>query len=406
MKPDSLTGVSRRLPRSALAHRVIAALATRIRHGELIVTLPDGSALVVAGDPVPGLVAQWNLKHPRALWRILTRGAIGLGEAYMAGEWDTPALGDFMRLAACNERHLGSAGNGLVPARWYERLRHALRRNSRRQARRNIASHYDLGNAFYAHWLDPGMTYSAALFAPDDDDLVRAQARKYQRLIDSLGIVAGHDVLEIGCGWGGFLEHAARATGARLRGISLSREQCTYASARLAAAALATRAAVDLCDYRDVRGIYDRIVSIEMFEAVGEAYWPTYAATIKRLLASGGRAALQVITIEDARFAHYRRRADFIQRYVFPGGMLPSRGALAETFARAGLRITDELAFGRDYARTLVAWRERFDAAWPALLRLGFDERFKRLWQFYLAYCEAGFDSGSVDVVQIRLEHA
>jgi cyclopropane-fatty-acyl-phospholipid synthase len=405
MKPAALVH-PRFAPRHSLARRLAAALAGRIRYGELTLTLPDGSALMAAGDPAPGIAAHWQLAHYRALWRILTRGAIGLGEAYMAGEWDSPALGDLLLLAAVNEAHLGCAGNGLLPTRLVERLRHRLRRNSRRQARRNIASHYDLGNDFYAQWLDPGMTYSAALFAPDDDDLERAQARKYQRLVDVLGIRAEHRALEIGCGWGGFLEHAAQVSGARLHGISISREQCTYAHARLAAAGLSGRATVEFSDYRDVRGSFDRIVSIEMFEAVGEEYWGTYAAVLRRLLAPGGSAALQLITIEEARFAAYRRRADFIQHYIFPGGMLPSRRALARVLAQTGLRITDEFVFGRDYARTLVAWRARFDAAWPRLAALGFDERFKRMWQFYLAYCEAGFEHGAVDVVQLRVEHA
>ncbi|MEQ8497396.1 MAG: cyclopropane-fatty-acyl-phospholipid synthase family protein, partial [Gammaproteobacteria bacterium] len=288
---------------------------------------------------------------------------------------------------------------------WPDRLWHRLHGNSRGQAARNIAFHYDLGNDFYAHWLDAGMTYSSALFASDDEPLELAQRRKYARLAELAGIAPGDRVLEIGCGWGGFMEFAAGECDADVTGISISPAQCGYARERLARAGLGERARVEQRDYRDLTGRYPRIVSIEMFEAVGEAYWSTYARQLAARLAPGGAAALQIITIAEDRFEQYRRNPDFIQRYVFPGGMLPSEPALARTLADAGLVITARHACALDYARTLAHWRDRFDASWPAISALGFDARFRRLWHFYLAYCEAGFRSDATDVVQLRVEH-
>jgi cyclopropane-fatty-acyl-phospholipid synthase len=250
------------------------------------------------------------------------------------------------------------------------------------------------------------MTYSAALFADDDDTLAIAQGRKYARMADLAGISPHHKVLEIGCGWGGFMDFAARAFDCEITGVSISTQQCRYAEALLARSQYGDRARVEFRDYRDLSGTYDRIVSIEMFEAVGEAYWDTYAQTLKRLLKPAGAAAVQIITIDESRFDTYRSSPDFIQTHVFPGGMLPTRTRLAETFERAGFAITEEHTAGMHYARTLTLWRERFDAAWSAIIELGFDERFRRLWHFYLAYCEAGFRTGATDLVQLRLEHA
>ena len=376
-----------------------------VRAGTLVIDMPDGEVLRYTGSDAPGPDAQLRLRNLKPLWALATGGSIGFAESYLAGDWDTDSLTGLLYFAACNEDADRGATIGLrIFARLAAKLQHHLRANSRRQARRNIAYHYDLGNAFYAHWLDPSMTYSAGIFNHPDEPLANAQARKYARLADMAGIRPGDRVLEIGCGWGGFMEYIARR-GADVTGVSISREQCRYTDDRLAHAGLADRARVKFSDYRDLNGRFDRIVSIEMFEAVGETYWDTYAAQLGALLRPGGVAALQVITIDESRFDGYRKTPDFIQKFIFPGGMLPSKTALEETFGRAGLSVTDRTAFGPDYAQTIRHWRDGFDSAWGEIRKLGFDDRFRRLWHFYLAYCEAGFRSGATDVVQIRLEH-
>ena len=269
---------------------------------------------------------------------------------------------------------------------------------------RNIAYHYDLGNAFYAEWLDPGMTYSSAMFADAGDDLETAQRRKNRSVAELLELAPGHELLEIGCGWGGFAEYAAGERGAKVTGLTISHEQHDYATARLARAGLAGRAEIRLQDYRDVAGTFDRIASIEMIEAVGEKHWPTYFARLRSLLRPGGIAVLQAITIADHRFESYRRCPDFIQRYIFPGGMLPSPSVMRQAAARAGLAFVEGPRFAQSYARTLALWQERFQSAWPRIAAPGFDRRFKRMWEYYLAYCEAGFRSGNLDVGHYRLE--
>ena len=399
---------------SGLATRLtdvaLRQLGRHVRHGTLLVELPDGRRHTFRGAGEASAV--WQLRSLRALWRVLAGGAMGLAESYLDHEWTTPDLTRLLLLLGANEDRAGNSIEGLALQRWINRAWHRLHANSRRQSRRNIAHHYDLGNEFYAAWLDPSMTYSAALFADAADavdpadpqaSLERAQARKYAHLGALIGLAPGQDVLEIGCGWGGFAEHAARI-GAQVHGISLSREQVQYASARLARAGLAARASIELRDYRDLERRYARIASIEMFEAVGERYWPQYAQTLARCLAPDGVAGLQVITIDPQRFDSYRRRPDFIQQHIFPGGMLPTEAALTGVFGAAGLAITRTVSFGPDYARTLAAWLERFEAAWPRLAQLGFDERFRRLWRYYLCYCEAGFRLGTIDVVQLRIE--
>jgi cyclopropane-fatty-acyl-phospholipid synthase len=383
--------------------RVVLGIAARIEHGELIVQLPDGRRLEF-GAPGPGPSAVLVVRDPGFALRLVRQGDLGMAEAYLRGEWDSPDLPVLLRLLAANRSAIGT----LLPRRPLLRLREALHgalnRNTRARARRNIRAHYDLGNRFYAAWLDRTMTYSAALFDPADDDLTRAQERKYSRLADAVGLAPGLHVLEIGCGWGGFAEYLVRDRGCRVTGLTISREQHAFAQARLAASGLDDRAEVVLRDYRDERGVYDAVVSIEMFEAVGEAYWPAYFEQLRDRIRPGGRAGLQVITIRDDKLAAYRREIDFIRRYVFPGGMLPSLEALDRLGRAAGLHRREEFAFGLDYARTICAWRERFRAAWPNLSGEGFDERFRRLWEYYLAYCEAGFRSGNIDVRQIVYE--
>jgi cyclopropane-fatty-acyl-phospholipid synthase len=285
--------------------------------------------------------------------------------------------------------------------RWVQAFRHWLNRNTKRQARKNIHAHYDLGNTFYKAWLDPSMTYSSALFDKGSQDLSAAQMRKYESLAHQIDLKTGHTVLEIGCGWGGFAEYAAKTVGANVVGLTISREQFDYASRRMFEAGLSEKVDIRLQDYRDERGLYDRIASIEMLEAVGEQYWPDYFRQLRDRLVPGGLAGIQTITIQDDLFPQYRREIDFIRRYVFPGGMLPTPSKLKALGQSVGLPLADEKVFGEDYARTRADWRERFHAAWPTLTPFGFDERFRRLWEYYLSYCEAGFLSGNIDVRQM-----
>jgi len=384
------------------ARRVLDALASRLASGALTVTLPNGEKASYRGAE-PGPAADIRIHRLRAFRRLLAGSDIGFAQSYLDGDWDSADLVALIELAARNESSLGQAIEGHVWARALNRGLHLLRRNTKRGSRRNIAAHYDLGNEFYSLWLDPTMTYSAALFAESGETLEAAQARKYARMAEIADIKPEHHVLEIGCGWGGFCVWVAREIGCRVTAVTISQSQYEYARARIAAAGLSERVVVRLQDYRDLRGRYDRIVSIEMLEAVGERYWPVFFETLRARLTPGGHAALQVITINDAAFPAYRDRADFVQRYVFPGGMLPSPSALRAAVGAAGLTWERDSDHGADYARTLVDWHWRFERAWPEIAALGFDERFHRLWRYYLAYCEAGFRSGRIGLMQVGL---
>jgi cyclopropane-fatty-acyl-phospholipid synthase len=373
------------------------AYALEIRAGSLAVLLPGGTRLRFVGRD-PGPAAEIVVRDYRFANRLLTGGDIGFAEAWVRNEWDTPDLTAFLELFCVNHEAVKTLLPGNPLARWLQWLRHKLNRNTRTGSRRNIHAHYDLGNAFYSRWLDPTMTYSSALFAPGDNDLSSAQNRKYRALAEAGGIRAGDHVLEIGCGWGGFAEFAAGEIGCRVTALTISREQFDWASRRIQEAGLAERVQIRLQDYRDEAGQYDRIASIEMFEAVGEEYWPTFFGQLRDRLRPGGTAALQVITIQERFWEVYRKEIDFIRRYIFPGGMLPTVSRLREEGGRAGLSVLSERAFGQDYARTLADWRTRFRLSWPELQPLGFDERFRRLWEYYFAYCESGFRSGNIDV--------
>ena len=373
----------------------------RIVHGQLELVLPDGRRQVFGhGTPRAAIrLNNWNV-----FAASLSDGDIGFAETFIAGDWHTEALHAVLDVLVANRTAIENAVYGTWWGRLAHRVRHLLNRNSRAGARRNIQAHYDLGNDFYRLWLDPSMTYSSALFEGDGArTLEQAQAAKYRRILDVLALQKGARVLEIGCGWGGFAEMAAR-DGLGLKGLTLSHEQLDFAQQRLREAGLDAHAQFALQDYRDETGQYDAVVSIEMFEAVGEAYWPTYFTSVARALRPGGRAVIQAITIDDALFERYRRGTDFIQQYVFPGGMLPSHAAFAGRAQEAGLRVLEAHRFGTDYARTLCAWRERFLEHLPEVRALGFDERFIRTWTFYLAYCEAAFAHGNCDVVQYTLE--
>jgi len=428
---DRQTDATRTVPRPVAepyrpsrTMRLMLALGHRLEIGTIDVVLPDGSVRRFGGGR-SGPAARLAIHRDRLARRFLTGGNLGFCEAYLDGDWSTPDLEALFVFFLANGDHIAGEMAG---QRWFRvlgRVARTLRSNSRRGARRNIAAHYDLGNAFYSAWLDPTMTYSAAAFdgagaaitfnepasgTPGPGDvgvaLAEAQSRKYARLCEVMALRPGQSVLEIGCGWGGFAEHAAREYGARVTAITISREQHDYACRRIRDAGLADRVEVRLQDYRDVEGRFDRVASIEMFEAVGEEYWPRFFERLRDRLAPGGIAGLQVITIADRFFAQYRRGADYIQRYVFPGGMLPSPAAIERQVAAAGLSLGRVETFGPDYAVTLRAWNRRFQAAWPEVRAMGFDDRFKRLWEQYLAYCAAGFQVGTIDVRQMAVHGA
>lgn len=361
----------------------------------------DGRALRF-GEP-GGPEAELIIRNPRFARRVLLSGDIGFAEGFMAGEWDTPDLSALLTVLSANGDRIARMIKGNLLVRAVNLVRHAGRRNTRAGARKNIHEHYDLGNRFYSAWLDPTMTYSSARFDAPGQALKDAQLAKYRALAAHLDLKPGERVLEIGCGWGGFAEIAAREYGAEVVGVTISEAQKKFADERMAAAGLSDRVEIRLQDYRDVRGAFDKVASIEMFEAVGERYWPAYFAKISDVLRPGGAAALQIITIRDDLFSAYRRRADFIQRYIFPGGMLPSVSRLEAETERAGLVWRKLEAFGQSYADTLAQWSQSFTAKWDEIRSLGFDERFKQLWRFYLSYCEAGFRTGRTDVVQLSL---
>lgn len=383
------------VPPLARDTRTVLGLLESLRGGLLEVRLPDGTHhLFGQGESTVTLQV-----HDEAMFgAVLARGDIGFCEAYIDGQWDTPDLAALLTRLANNRDVLKKAVYGSWPELLAARLRHWANRNSRVGSRRNIMAHYDLGNEFYRLWLDETMSYSSALYSKGAD-LAAAQRAKYCRILGRLGAKPGETVLEIGCGWGGFAEMAV-ADGLRVTGLTLSPAQLDWARRRVATADFR------LQDYRDTAESYDHVVSIEMFEAVGERWWPTYFGTLARALKPGGRAVVQSIVIRDDLFSAYRRGTDFIQQHVFPGGMLPSRAAFRKAAAKQGLAVRDEFAFGRDYARTLAEWRQAFEARWPQVEALGFDASFRRLWHLYLAYCEAGFLAGSIDVVQFELGHA
>lgn len=399
----------RRLPALAGAPPTFrAALRIIARNwviGSLTFVMPSGRELHISGLE-PGPDARLIVHDFRFMRRALTTGDIGFAEGYMEDEWDTPDLPALLSVFAANwdRMHAVTMGN---PIAWtFNRIRHALRGNTREGARKNIHAHYDLGNAFYERWLDPTMTYSSARYERPGQPLAEAQTAKYRALAQGMGLKAGQSVLEIGCGWGGFAEFAAREVGAKVTAITISQEQLKFAQERMFRQGLNDKVDIRFVDYRDVEGQFDRVASIEMLEAVGERYWPTYFGKISDLLVPGGRAGLQIITIRDQDFEEYKSRADFIQKYIFPGGMLPSEERLKRVTDKIGLSWTAITGFGQDYADTLAEWHRSFDGAWDAIRPLGFDERFRKLWKFYLSYCEAGFRTQRTNVVQLSLAKA
>jgi cyclopropane-fatty-acyl-phospholipid synthase len=391
---------------SPIFFRIACQIAARIKIGALRFVLPDGRELRFAGAIDPhqeGVIVVRDYAFAR---RSVLGGDIGFFESYAAGEWDSPSVPDVLYVFARNADHVRDAFRAAPVIALVDRLRHQLRRNTRAGARRNIMAHYDLGNSFYEKWLDRTMTYSSARFGPEARDLSAAQTNKSRTLARSIALGEGDRLLEIGSGWGGFAEFAARECGARVTGLTISPAQLDYARRRIFREGLAERVEFKLLDYRDATGAYDKIASIEMFEAVGREYWPIYFRKIRDLLKPGGAAGVQTITIADRFFDRYSRSTDFIKRYVFPGGMLPSKQALMKEISRAGLVWQGAAAFGEDYATTLAEWRRRFLAAWDDIRALGFDDKFKKLWQYYLSYCEAGFRAATTDVMQIKIARA
>ena len=394
---ENVSEVTRGMPFHASS--ILNAL-TRLEHGALTVRLPHGKAYRFDSGKA-GPEADITLHNWRPPRRALMGGSIGLAESYIDGEWESSDVTSFLELFSINHE----LGNDLTSPSFLqlimERFRHWMNENTRRGSKKNISAHYDLGNEFYALWLDRSMTYSSAIFEQKTNSLEAAQANKYRSLVERTGISDGHRVLEIGCGWGGFAEYVAKNTGAHVTGLTISQEQLDYARKRIFQAGLNEKVDLRFQDYRDETGTYDRIASIEMFEAVGEKYWTTYYAKLRDCLVEGGRAGLQIITIADRSYRKYRSRPDFIQKYVFPGGMLPSPSILDDLAKGAGLLADSPRVFPQDYARTLAEWRVNFWAKWDEIRSLGFDERFKRMWEFYLHYCEAGFRAENIDVRQV-----
>jgi cyclopropane-fatty-acyl-phospholipid synthase len=389
------------------AARTVLALLQRLQHGTLTLQLPDGGLRHFGTLPTQagGLHAVIHLHNWAPCAAALRSGDIGFAESYIAGDWSTPHLPELLRLFLRNRQALEGVIYGHWAGRWLYRFKHWLNRNTRANSRKNIHAHYDIGNAFYELWLDGTKNYSSAWFdGQRNGDLEAAQHAKVARALRLAGVRPGDRVLEIGCGWGALAEKATTEFGAHLTGVTLSTEQLAYAQRRLQGRGVADRADLRLQDYRDIQdGPYDAICSIEMVEAVGQQYWPTYFQTVAGLLKNGGRACIQSIVIDDALFERYLRSSDFIQQYIFPGGCLPSPAEFRRQAQAAGLQVVDELAFGPDYAETCRRWRERFLQRKADVLQQGFDERFVRIWEFYLAYCEAGFDEGSIDVLQFTL---
>ena len=370
--------------------------------GRLDFVLPDGRRFRAEGRH-PGPVAEVIVHDPDLFARLIREGDLGFCDAYVEGGWTTPDLMAFMDLVHQDNEAIydGFPGQGLIRA--YERLRHWLRSNSKTRAKKNIAYHYDLGNDFYRLWLDDTMTYSSGLFRSGQESLEAAQRAKYASMVDRMGAQPGDHVLEIGCGWGGFAEYAAGERGLKITGLTISQAQHDYAVARMDRAGLSDRVQIKLQDYRDERGTYDGIASIEMFEAVGEKYWPVYFGALRDRLKPGRNATLQIITVADKRFETYRKGVDFIQKYIFPGGMLPSPTALRSEIRRAGLALVGSVEFGESYSQTLRRWHETFNDRWDDMAKLGFDQRFRRMWNMYLTACAGAFNSGNCDVTQITV---
>ncbi|MBR2572779.1 MAG: class I SAM-dependent methyltransferase [Loktanella sp.] len=383
---------------------VFDALKT-MKRGRIDIILPDGRHFRADGAE-PGYVAEVHVHNTDVFARTVREGDLGFCESYMDGWWSTPDLMAFMDLMHDDMEHIYDGFPGQFLVRFYERMRFWLQNNSKKQARKNISYHYDLGNEFYGLWLDDTMTYSSAKFVTGQESMEAGQIEKYKSMVDQMGVQPGDHVLEIGCGWGGFAEYAAKERGLRVTGLTISQAQHDYAVARMQKAGLSDKVTIKMQDYRDEKGIYDGIASIEMFEAVGEKYWPVYFETLHDRLKPGKNATLQIITVEHRRWHVYKRGVDFIQKYIFPGGMLPSPVVLRQEIEKAGLKVAQSIEFGESYSQTLRRWHDTFNARWDQVQALGFDDRFRRMWNFYLTSCAGTFHSGNCDVTQITVTRA
>ncbi|WP_299196302.1 cyclopropane-fatty-acyl-phospholipid synthase family protein [uncultured Tateyamaria sp.] len=393
---DGQTGLPRYFAR-------VFSMAQGMNNGRVDFILPDGRHFRAEG-PNPGPVAEVHIHNDDLFARLIREGDLGFCDAYLDEWWSTPDLQSFMDWVHADNDNIydGFPGMGLV--RRFEKFRFWLQRNHREQARKNISYHYDLGNEFYGLWLDDTMTYSSALFETGQESHEAAQIAKYASMVDQMGAQPGDHILEIGCGWGGFAEYAAKERGLKVTGLTISEEQFKYAQDRIEKAGLSDVVDFKLQDYRDERGTYDGIASIEMFEAVGEKYWPIYFETVKQRLKPGKNATLQIITVQDRRWKVYKRGVDFIQKYIFPGGMLPSPSVLRQQIIKAGLGVETSIEFGQSYNISLRRWHEAFNQRWDQIADMGFDDRFRRMWNFYLTSCAATFESANCDVTQITIK--
>ena len=397
-----------KLQAHSITTETVLGLLSKLRSGHLTLTLPNG-VIKEFGNIGDTLRANIQVLDWSVFKQVLSHGDIGFAESYIRGEWNTSDLKTLLEITIRNRTILEKAIYGSWYGSLIYRLKHWLRDNSKSGSKKNIHAHYDLGNAFYTLWLDPTMSYSSAWFnLGDSQSLADAQKAKNTRILNSINTQPNHRLLEIGCGWGGFMEEVLRNK-ASVTGLTLSTEQQSFAKHRLqnVQGTLSSNQTfeVRLQDYRDCKEQFDGIASIEMFEAVGERHWPEYFHAIAKCLKAGGKACIQTIVIAEELFDRYRHNTDFIQQYVFPGGMLPSRKGFADLAAGAGLQVDAEFAFGSDYAKTLCLWRDSFNSKLQEITHLGFDEAFIRLWNFYLMYCAAGFSEKNIDVVQFTLSH-
>ncbi len=377
-------------------------MVKKLPRGRVDFVLPDGRVFR-ADAPEAGYVAVLEVHNVDVFARLVREGDLGFSEAYLDGWWSSPDLMAFMDLVSDDAESVYDGFPGQTLVRAYEKMRFWLQSNSKRQARKNISYHYDLGNEFYGLWLDDTMTYSSAKYISGQEDLEKAQTQKYASMVDEMGVKAGDHVLEIGCGWGGFAEYAAKERGLKVTGLTISEEQFKFAVDRIEKAGLSDLVEFKLQDYRDEQGTYDGIASIEMFEAVGEKYWPVYFDTVRERLKPGARGTFQIILVQDERWDVYKRGVDFIQKYIFPGGMLPAPTILREQIRNAGLEVTQSVEFGDSYSETLRRWYETFNEKWDDIAEMGFDDRFRRMWNFYLTSCAGAFRGGICDVTQITV---
>ena len=381
----------------------VFAMAQEMNNGRIDFVMPDGRTFRAEGKQ-PGHVAEIRIHNPDLFARLIREGDLGFCDAYLDNWWSTPDLQAFMDLIHADNENMydGFPGQGMV--RMFEKFRFWMQRNHKSQARKNISYHYDLGNDFYGLWLDDTMTYSSALFETGQESHEAAQTAKYKSMVDQMGVKPGDHILEIGSGWGGFAEYAAKERGLKVTGLTISEEQFYYAKKRVEKAGISDLVDFKLQDYRDETGMYDGIASIEMFEAVGEKYWPVYFETVRERLKPGANATLQIITVHDRRWDIYKRGVDFIQKYIFPGGMLPSPKALKAQVEKAGLNVERSIEFGQSYNISLRRWHETFNEKWDQIAEMGFDDRFRRMWNFYLTSCASTFESGNCDVTQITIK--